>query len=197
MKLGRIDKVELEAANRYYVLALGDIVDDEGKPSGSHANTGMVGAFVMEIQNGEPIAIASNSTMQMGSFGNAPTSWKFVKLGSTDYWGWQTASGDCHFGECYDNHILLAPYGKNIRDLTGGAIASTSSDKESTSISVELAIDSSQSKAQVFPLLLTVTGEFNDKKVPTKNLTVPFDTKAWRYAMPKEWQPKPQDASGK
>lgn len=186
MKLGRIDKVKLETANRYYFLALGNIVDDEGKPSGSHVNTGMVGAFVMEIRNGEPITIASNSAIQMGSFGNAPTSWKFVKLGSTDYWGWQTASGDCHFGECYENHILLAPYGKNIRDLTGGAIggSSTSRDKESTSISVELAIDSSQSKAQVFPLLLTVTGEFNDKKVPTKNLTVPFDTKAWRYAMP-------------
>lgn len=196
MKLGRIDKVQVGTVNRYYVLALGGIVDDEGKPSGSHANTGMVGAFVMEVQNGEQVNIASNSTIQMGASGEAPASWKFVKFGSADYWGWQTISGDCHFGECYDNYILLAPYGKSIRDLTGGAIGSLSSDRESTSISVNLAIDSSQSKSQVFPLMLTVTGEFNDQKMPIKNLIIPFDTKKWRYAMPKEWPPKKQEEWG-
>lgn len=195
MKLGRIDKVHLDNVSRFYVLALGDIVDDEGNPSGAHVHTGLVGAFVVELRNSEPVTIASNTAMRIGAFGNAPTSWKFVKLGSNDYWGWQTATGDCHHGECDDQHILLAPYGKDIRDLTGGAIGGSSSDRESESISVSLAIDSSQSKAQVFPLLLSVSAEIKGKKLPPKTLTVPFDPKAWKYIMPKDWVPTDQ-ASG-
>lgn len=195
IRLGRIDKVQVDTVDRYYILAFGDVVNDEGEPNGSHADTGMVGAFIIEERSGEPITIASHTTMQIGAFGNAPTSWKFVKLGSNNYWGWQTIIGDCHHGDCEDQHVLLAPYGKDIRDLTGGAIGGSSSDRESKSISVSLAIDSSQNNAQIFPLLLSVNGEFNGKEVPTKNLTVPFDKKAWRYIMPHAWQPQAQESS--
>ena len=157
----------------------------------------MVGAFVVEVKNGEQTAIASNASMMMGAFGNAPTDWKFVKLGASDYWGWQSESGDCHHGECYSNHILLAPYGKDIRDLTAGAIGSSRSDRDGKSIDTKIeAIDSSKNNVRVYPLLLSVSAETKDRKLPPKNIAVPFDPKAWKYIMPKDWVPTDQESGG-
>lgn len=179
MKLGRVDKVQAGNVKRIYVLALGGIADDEGKPAGAHVHTGMVGAFVADIQNGQAEIVASNAKMPMGAFGNAPDTWKFVKLSPNDYWGWQSATGDCHQGECYDEHIVLAPYGKTVKNLAG--FGGYSSDRESTSVSIALTIDSSSASAKVYPLLLDVTEEKEGKEASNKLVKVPFDEKQWQW----------------
>lgn len=179
MKLGRMDKVQAGNVKRIYVLALGGIVDDEGKPAGAHVHTGMVGAFVADIQNGQAEIVASNAKMPMGAFGNAPDTWKFVKLSPSDYWGWQSATGDCHHGECYDEHIVLAPYGKTVKNLAG--FGGYSSDRESTSVSIALTIDSSSASAKVYPLLLDVTEEKEGKEASKQTVKAPFDEKKWQW----------------
>lgn len=187
MKLYRTDKINSGAGVRYYVLALGDAVDEKGEPNGIRPTQGMVGAFVVEARNGQPELVASNPKIVMGSFGNPPTDWKFVKLGTSDYWGWQSETGTCGSGSCESLHVILAPYGKQIHDLADGLPASFGTGNEATyeTRQVKLHIDSSQSNEKVFPLLLTVTGESKGQEITPKNVKVPFDEKQWKYVLNK------------
>ena len=86
---------------------------------------------------------------------------------------------DCHHGECYDEHIVLAPYGKTVKNLAG--FGGYSSDRESTSVSIALTIDSSSASAKVYPLLLDVTEEKEGKEASKQTVKAPFDEKKWQW----------------
>lgn len=185
MKVGRTDKIKSNTGDRYYVLAFGDAVDEEGTFNGNHTSTGMVGAFVVEIRSGQSEIVASDSQMFMGEFGYAPTNWNFVKLGSPDYWGWQNQTGFCNQGYCSHWYVILAPYEKQIRDLANSMLASWSEGKEDgDSLDTKLHIDSSRSNEKVFPLELTMTGYYKGAKLIPKTLKVPFDEQKWTYVGP-------------
>ncbi len=117
MKLDSEQKLTLEDAERLYVIASGELVDDQGESNASHASLGSVGAFIAEARDGKSEVIAANPAIQAGSSGVGPTAWKFVKLGPADYWGWQNAWGDCHQGYCGSRYSILAPYGKSVKEI--------------------------------------------------------------------------------
>lgn len=180
MKVGKVDKVETGEIKRMYVLALGNVVDAEGNSAGGRGHKGMVGAFVADIRNGQAEVVASNAKMPMGSFGDAPDTWKFVKIGPNDYWGWQSVTGECILGECNDHNIILATYGKTVKNLAGfGSYYS-----DTITVRIALKIDSSSASSKVYPLLLEVTEEKEGKEDSKKSVKVPFDEKqwAWKYS---------------
>ena len=203
MKIDRSDKVAANTGQRLYLLMAGDAVDDKGEPSDSHAQSGLVGAFVIEEHDGQAEIIASDAKIPMGGYGAAPSQWQFVKLGASDYWGWQNTTG--YSGQGYSNsyYVILAPYGKKIHNLAGfaqgfdDAGACTEDEQKcatiSTSIESTLEIDSSQTDAKVFPLHITVTGKDKGKSIATKTWTIPFDSKKWMYIEPKDWTLKNRD----
>ena len=137
MKLDTEQKLTLKEAERLYVIASGELVDEQGESIASHANIGSVGAFVAETRNGKSEVIAANPAIQAGASGIGPTGWKLVKLGPADYWGWQNTWGDCHQGYCGNRYSILAPYGKSVKEIgsmtadydTSGACGGATTDK--------------------------------------------------------------------
>lgn len=185
MKIGRVDKKNIGPIIRYYILALGEHVDEDGKPNGFHAVYGLVGAFVVEIKHGTQELIASNSMISMGALGSAPRDWKLVGLGATDYWGWQTEWGDCHHGNCDSQHVILAPYGKQVKNLTEDFSSFSDGEEQETSHETKLAIDSTKGVEKVYPLNVTTTGKAKGKAIAKKTVNVAFDYKNWKYQKPK------------
>jgi hypothetical protein len=197
MKIDRTDKVAADTGQRLYILAVGNAIDENGEFDGSHVLPGLVGAFVVEEHNDQAQIVAGDPKIQIGASGSAPTQWKFIKLGPSDYWGWQNTWGDCHQGYCGSRYAILAPYGKKIRDLAGFVSsyddAGACLDKRCTSIDSKLKVDSTQINEKVFPLLITVTGEDKDRKLAPKTWTFPFDLKKWSYIEPQRWPLKERD----
>jgi hypothetical protein len=199
MKLDHSAKIDTAAGQRLYVLAAGDWIDAQGENTAGHGNSGLVGAFVVEEQQGKPVILHSNAQITMGSFGIAPTGWVFVKLGAEDYWGWHNITGWTGQGYTFGYYAILAPYGKSIRNLIPDDFIQNYDDRGACSedektcatstaeIESALAFDSSQIDANVFPLRLTVTGKDNGKTLEAKVWTIPFDKKTWSYPMPANW----------
>jgi hypothetical protein len=199
MKLDHSAKITTATGQRLYVLAAGDWIDEQGENTAGHANSGLVGAFVVEEQQGKPVILYGNAHIAIGSSGFAPTGWKFVKLGAEDYWGWHNITGWSGQGYLFGYYAILAPYGKNIRDLMSSGFIQNYDDtgacseeekickQKTTEIESALAFDSSKTSAKVFPLRLTVTGTDKGKILKPKVWTISFDTKKWSYPMPANW----------
>lgn len=206
MKIDTAKKLTLKDGERMYLLASGEIVDDAGEPNGAHMNVGMVGAFITETRNGKSTVLASNPYIYVGSSGSGPRDWALMKLGTADYWGWQNTSGDCHQGYCGSYYSILAPYGKSIRDIASvvsqfddsGACYGTTTDENSNEVEVNcdevssslqttLKVDSTNSYAKVYPLLITLTGKEKGKKIAPKTWVFNFDDNNWNYQVPKDY----------
>lgn len=159
--------------------------EDAGEPNGAHVTSGMVGAFVVEERNGRPEIIAGDSGLAIGASGSAPTKWKLVKFGPSD----------CHQGYCGTRQVLLAPYGKKVRDLADfavnysnlGACADKRCERNATELEATLEIDNTRLGEKVFPLIVTVKGANKGRKMPPTRFTIPFDAKKWSYALPADW----------
>ena len=188
MELERLDRVSAPAGERLYLLTRGSTGD------GGHPTPGLSGAFVLEQQQGRWVMLAGDARMNYGAYGNAPAHWKFVKLGPSDYWGWLNTHGDMHQGYAGSWYIVLAPYGKKIKDLAGmtaeyadagacngddKACEQTSSDLDST-----LEIDTSRIQDKVFPLRIVVMGKDRGKTLTPQTWEFAFDEKRWNYVIP-------------
>ena len=193
MRITRIDKIRAgKEGERIYVLATGQILNDNGALGGSHADSGLVGAFVVKNNSHRYKIIASNPQISMGTWGEAPTEWKFVQLGPSDYWGWQ--SEECFMfqgiGTCYA--VLLSPYGKSIKNIGGIASLNDNSgfweeDKSITSLKTILRIGHNIKNVKIYPLFITVTGKDREKIFSEKTWKIPFNDKKWEYVAPKNY----------
>ena len=201
MKLDRTDRIVVNGISRIYILATGTAIDDQGNENGSHASSGLVGAFVLEEKGQDIQLLAGDAKIFMGASGSAPTKWRFVKLGATNYWGWLNTTGDCHQGYCGSRYAILAPYGKRIRDIAGfpasadnsGACGDEQCEAKSMQLESTLEIDSSQITEKVFPLLITTSGKADGRTVRSKEWVFPFNETKWEYVPPKNWPLKDAD----
>lgn len=196
MSLLRVDRLKVGDAERTYVLLGGRIVDENGQDAGAHANSGLVGAFVLQEQAGQTELLAGNKAMLVGTFGRAPETWRWTLLGPDNYWGWMTTWSDCHQGYCGTRQVIIAPYGKSMRDLAGnfaiaqddtGTCADDACKKAAPVLGAHVEIDSSQTGERVFPLRVTVSGREDGKEIAPQTLTFPFNARTWRYVPPKGW----------
>ncbi|WP_295400917.1 hypothetical protein [uncultured Thiocystis sp.] len=194
LKIDRQDRIETASGQRLYVLLAGGCFDSEGKPEDTHVSTGMIGALAIGIGPNEISILAGDPRMPMGSWGTAPTDWTLVKLEPADYWGWLNTLGYTGQGRTESVYMILAPYGKRIRDLGGikagfdDAGACVEEDHcPSTALETKLDIDSLQLDAKVFPLLITLTGQIEGRPIAPKTWTLPFDPDSWTYVEPDDW----------
>jgi ribosomal protein L40E len=193
MRIARTDKIMTNEGERIYVLATGGTVNEEGEPDGAHVQPGLVGAFVIKDAGNAYEVIASDPNIPMGAFGSAPDEWEFVQFGPSDYWGWQSQTGDMHQGYAGGSYVFLAIYGKKVRDIGGitsyfsneGAVGDDSD--EATSLETKLKIDTTATGVKVYPLLITVSGKEGGKKFSEKTWKIPFDEKQWKYVAPPDW----------
>jgi hypothetical protein len=188
MELDRVDRVNAPAGERLYLLARGSTAD------GGHPTPGLIGAFVLERQQGRWAMLSGDARMNYGAYGNAPANWKFVKVGPSDYWGWLNTHGDVHQGYAGSWYIVLAPYGKKIKDLAGmtaeysDAGACNEDDKvceqKTSDLDSTLEIDTSRIQDKVFPLRIAVMGKNSGKTLAPQTWEFTFSEKNWNYVMP-------------
>lgn len=189
MKPAHVERIRADTGERVYLMLAGHVVDEKGEENGSHAASGLAGAFILE----EGKVIVSDDAIPVGSWGQAPTDWKLVKLAPTDYYGWETATGDCHFGHCGSRNVILAPYGKGVRNVTGFATDYSNAGNcgdgvcPVTELSTEMSFDTTRKDVQIYPIKITLNGQLEDKKLEEITYTLPFDKKGWRYVAPKDW----------
>ena len=139
--------------------------------------------------------MAGDAQITVGAFGRGPAKWKFVKLGPSDYWGWLNTAGDCHQGYCGSSYVILAPYGKGIRDIAAftsagdnsGACGDKQCETRAIQLTSKLEIDASRIDAKVFPLIVTVSGKMGGRALAPKPWAIPFDEKKWKYVAPNNW----------
>lgn len=191
MKLDRADLVGSNSGRRLYILAAGELADPL---SGGHSSAGLAGAFVLEDHQGRTETIAAKDCIPVGgSFGAAPRQWQFIRLGPSDYWGWLSSGGYTQQGVTESRYVVLAPYGKSVRDLARQGLRAGLDDSgmdcpESakgcggSAWTSTVAADSGGADS-VWPLLLTVSGSSHGKAV-NKTFSVPFDRRSWSYQKP-------------
>lgn len=191
----KMDRISADTGERFYLLVGGHPIDEEGEPAYSHASPGLVGAFVFAIGQEGTELTASNMGMYAGSSGVVPERWDLVKLARTDYYGWQTTWGDCHQGYCGSRLMLLAPYGRSIKDVaaftisfsnTGACESGYCSDGES-SVDSTVVIDANAEGSDIHPLVVSFKGTLDGQDLNGTARRLEFDRDAWQYAVPEDW----------
>jgi len=180
---------------RLYVLARGEAIPDRESNGGSHALSGLVGAFVVQGKGGQLHPVAADPAIPLGTWGKGPKGWKLVQLGPSDYWGFLGHVVDGNQGELYSCYSILAPYGKGIKDLAGfskghsneGACGDPACKGGTTAIDSAATADSTRPGEKVWPLLVTVSGKEKGRQAAPRKWTFTFDDKAWSYVEPQNW----------
>ena len=204
MKIDSVDRIVVNKRQRIYLLLTADLSSPE---THAHADQGLVGAFVLEKQNGQTKIIAGNAKISSGIDGEATKKWHFVKLGA-NYWGWANTFSSYHSGYLTSMYSILAPHDTQVVELANFMVYRSNEldivDENTTeknnpepcvdednqpcsSISAEVKIDTHQGHRQVYPLLVTVTGNEKGKKLKPHTWTFAFDTKKWAYIEPEQW----------
>lgn len=184
-------KVATPYGERLYVFAAGNVASEK---DGSHAATGLAGAFVLEEKDGKVALVAGTRAMQYGSFGSAPDTVKLAQLGPDHYYGWIYESGYTGQGYTSSYNHLLAPRGKSVARLASipahmdneGAKPCDDKEtrKECESLDFELKIDAANAGAKVYPLSVTRSGIKAGSKAAPQTWRIPFDEQKWSYSVP-------------
>lgn len=185
------DFIEMRGERRFYMIAVGDMLDSEGQASGTHAETGRVAAFVVTLSNGRPMMVAYDTKIDIGTFGRAPRDWQLMQVGA-EHWGWKNTSGTCHQGYCTSDYYVLSDRQTNIKNLTAfsatiddlGACLTKACESRATTISTELSFDSRDKERQHFPIRIELRGMDQGKPVIPGHLTIPFDDQKFIYPPP-------------
>jgi hypothetical protein len=196
LTIDRVDRVEADTGSRLYVLLTGRAFDPRtGENIDSHVTRGLVGALVIGFGPDGVELIAGEPRLSSGDWGVAPTDWSLIKLAPSDYWGWVNRDGFLGQGIHIESYSILAPHGRRIRDLgpihaawnNVGACGEAGEICPVTDIDSTLEVDSINIGATVFPLRITLTGQFEGRKLTPKTWDVPFDQASWSYVEPVDW----------
>lgn len=103
-------KVQTKQGKRLYILVIGNVSfhKEGGNDSGSHADTGLVGMFVLKPKDDGWKVEYANPAMNAGSSGQGLKDWKLIQVGP-DLWGFINIHSDSHYIQSFSEYVLLAP----------------------------------------------------------------------------------------
>ena len=189
MKVIQSRKIATPYGDRLYLFAAGSVVK-----GGSHAQSGLAGAFVLEEKEGRVSLVAGSKAMPYGSFGDAPDSVQLMQFGPDHYYGWLYQSGYTGNGFTSSYNDVLLPKGKGVAALA--SIPShmdnegvTPCDDKATkaqceSLDFDLKIDAAAKDVKVYPLVVTRTGIQKGHETRPMIWRIEFDDKKWQYRVP-------------
>jgi len=189
MKIKTFKMINTKKGKRLYVLATGYIED------ASHAESGNVGAFIIEKKEGKDIISYQNKYINVGnyssvgSYGQPPEDWKMIKLSSTDYWGWVGVNIETGQGWFNEYYTIFAPTKSNSINIIAYIPKSSSysalDSNEEVAVKSKLIIDKKNKNTIVYPLIINMSGYNGDKNFNGKSYRINFDKKKWEYKVPK------------
>ena len=171
-------KVQTKQGKRLYVLVIGNVSfhKEGGNDSGSHADTGLVGMFVLRPKDDGWEVEYANPVMNAGSSGQGLKDWKLIQV-APDKWGFINIHSDSHWVYSGSAFILLTPdKGNIIRNWieakyehsnagTGSAGGCSNLDASTcTLLKAKLGVNKNTIINDFYPLKMTVNG-FEDDKV--------------------------------
>ena len=208
IKIDRQLEVKTKQGKRLYVVVIGEVSFNKegGNDSGSHADTGLVGMFVLKPQGSGWEVEYANPVMNAGASGGGLKDWKLIQV-APDIWGFINIHSDSHGSMSFSEYLLLAPdhkSGKIIKSHIGGkstfsntptAPSGCSKDRKveyCTLLKAKLNIDKTTLINGFYPLEITVNGHeynYNGSEKKTYNnqvYKIKYEPKKG-YQAPKEY----------
>lgn len=93
-----------------------------GKENGAHVNSGLVGVFVFQQNQGQWQLRAADPRILVGAFGHAPSGWAVREFGP-GRWGVMNTHTDVHQGYAGSHYVILLPQGRGVQVNWIGASA--------------------------------------------------------------------------
>jgi hypothetical protein len=138
--------------------------------------------------------IAAERMFPIDDWGTAPDTWEFVRIGSGTFsYGWKSRSYSGSQGISGELLHIIALRGDAISDLASFPASSDDSGHcsddscPSTTLDSTITFDSSDSSSEIYPLLVTVTGEVQGKKISPQRYTIRYHENEKRYLPTEEY----------
>lgn len=189
MKVIDSKRISTPYGERLYVFTAGDVIK-----GGSHVDSGMAGAFVLEEKGGRVRLVAGSRAMPYGSFGDAPDTVKLMQFGPDHLYGWLYESGYTGNGFTSSYHDILLPKGKTIAAAASipahmdNEGVSSCDDKatraQCESLDFDLKIDTAKGDGKAYPLIVTRQGIRKGRETKPQMWRVEFDEDKWQYKVP-------------
>ncbi|WP_372815160.1 hypothetical protein [Psychrobacter sp.] len=178
IKIDRQLEVKTKQGKRLYVVVIGEVSFNKegGNDSGSHADTGLVGMFVLKPQSSGWEVEYANPVMNAGASGAGLKDWKLIQV-APDKWGFINIDSDSHYNQSFSEYILMTPDSKSRKIIDSHIAAEVEYYNESTApsgcskdrkveyctlLKAKLNIDKTTLINGFYPLEITVNGhEYN------------------------------------
>lgn len=184
VKVNKIIQKKIGNANYFYILTTGDVYPQSDE---SHGTPGFVGVFLLKEQNDQLHAIATAPKLSYGDSGEAPhTQFELVQIGD-DYFAWIFQDVGSNQGYTQGYYAILAPHknrfveiAMDLPALYDNAGVVPDIEKQKNDLKYTLTVVPNDSKTDLYPLKVKVTGIFADKSYETECL-INFSKEKWGY----------------
>ena len=178
IEIDRQLEVRTKQGKRLYISVIGDVAFHENGAAAysSHADTGLVGMFVLKPQGSGWEVEYVNPVMNAGASGAGLKDWKLIQV-APDIWGFINIHSDSHWVHSGSAFVLLTPDKSNIRRSwveakyehsnggSGSAGGCSNPDASTcTLLKAKLGVDKKTIINGFYPLEITLNG-FEDDKV--------------------------------
>ena len=208
IKIDRQLEVKTKQGKRLYVVVIGEVSFNKegGNDSGSHADTGLAGMFVLKPQGSGWEVEYANPVMNAGASGAGLKDWKLIQV-APDKWGFINIHSDSHYNQSFSEYILMTPDSKSRKIIDSHIAAEVEYYNESTApsgcskdrkveyctlLKAKLNIDKTTLINGFYPLEITVNGHEYNYDASKKNTynnqvyTIKYEPKKG-YQAPKDY----------
>ncbi|WP_443558063.1 hypothetical protein [Psychrobacter aquimaris] len=110
IEIDRQLEVRTKHGKRLYISVIGDVAFHESGAASysSHADTGLVGMFVLKPQGSGWEVEYANPAMNAGASGEGLKDWKLIQV-APDKWGFINIHSDSHYVQSFSEYVLMTP----------------------------------------------------------------------------------------
>ena len=208
IEIDRQLEVRTKQGKRLYISVIGDVAFHENGAAAysSHADTGLVGMFVLKPQGSGWEVEYANPVMNAGASGAGLKDWKLIQV-APDTWGFINIHSDSHYNQSFSEYILMTPDSKSRKIIDSHIAAEVEYYNESTApsgcskdrkveyctlLKAKLNIDKTTLINGFYPLEITVNGHEYNYDASKKNTynnqvyTIKYEPKKG-YQAPKDY----------
>jgi len=178
----------------FFIVAFGQMLDDEGELARGHGISGGLGLIVL-TQNGANLGVvATNSLYEWFQTYNRPPNHNAItiqRLGPNGAYGWIAKSDENHSGREYRWAKVYGLIGNSVEPLTtitsyysNEGMSGCGPEAHCTALSVKYAFETHSPASSFYPIVLRVSGIRGGRPF-RGTYSLVFDTDSLRYSAPK------------
>ncbi|MGP4119819.1 hypothetical protein ACT3N8_08385 [Psychrobacter aquimaris] len=207
IEIDRQLEVRTKHGKRLYISVIGDVAFHESGAASysSHADTGLVGMFVLKPQGSGWEVEYANPAMNTGASGEGLKDWKLIQV-APDKWGFINIHSDSYYVQSFSEYVLMTPDPKSKKVIDSHIAAKATTENNPiapsgcskarkveycTLLKAKLNIDKTTLINDFYPLEITVNGhEYNYNSSEKKT----YNNQVYKIKYePKKGYQKPKD----